>query len=509
MAQDAPDREAAAPFGLAAAAALLAGCTACLFGPALPPVWLMAPGLAGGALAWASGRRLRLAGVFAFGFALAGLHAAAVLALRLPAALEGTDVVATGTVVDLPRKQPGQLRFRFRVDDDCGSGPGSGSRAGAGARASGACAPRALRGRLLQLGWYLHGAAAAHPPSLAPGSRWRLPLRVRAPRGLRNPGSNDSEARAFADRIAATGYVRTDARAARLRPPRGIDAWRDRMSARIAAAVPSAMSRFVRALALGDTRGLDDADWTTLRAAGLTHLIAISGFHVGLAAGALALLVSATWWSCPALGRALPRMHASALAACIGALGYAAVAGFALPTMRTVLMLWLVVLARLLRRAQRAADTLALALLAMLLADPLSVLAPGFWLSFGGVAWLLWCLPGAGEHGWRAQLRGFFGAQAVATVGLLPFTVVLFGQASLAGPVANLVAIPWWSLVVVPLALAGTGLEALHAQAGAWAWRLAAWTFALPWPGFEWVARSPLALWSLPEPAWFAVPLSL
>ncbi len=392
--------EPVAPFGLAAAASLLAGCTACLYSPALPPTWLLAAGLAGGVLLWAFGRRLRPAGVVACGFALAGLHAAAALALRLPPALEGADVVVAGTVVDLPRTEPGRLRFRFRVDG-CERAGGAGPVA---------CAPAPLRGRLLQLGWYLHGSAAAHPPPLAPGTRWRLPLRVRAPRGLRNPGSNDAEMRAFADRIAATGYVRADARPRRLGPAHGVDAWRDRMSARIAATVHSPSSRFVRALALGDTRGLGDADWTTLRAAGLTHLIAISGFHVGLAAGAVALLASAAWWLWPTLGHGLPRMHAAALAAFVGALGYAAVAGFALPTMRTVLMIGLVVLARLLRRAQRAADALSLALLVMLLADPLSVLAPGFWLSFGGVAWLLWCLPGAGEHGWRAQLRGFFGA---------------------------------------------------------------------------------------------------
>src|SRR5690606_5409475 len=109
-----------------------------------------------------------------------------------------------------------------------------------------------------------------------------------------------------------------------------------------------------------------------------------------------------------------------------------AVAGFALPTVRTVLMIGVVVLARLLRRAQRIADALALAAIAILLVDPLAVLAPGFWLSFGGVAWLVWCLPGEsgdgagatrGDGRWRRVLHGFLGAQAVATIGLLPLTV--------------------------------------------------------------------------------------
>jgi competence protein ComEC len=281
------------------------------------------------------------------------------------------------------------------------------------------------------------------------------------------------------------------------------------MSTRIAHAVREKSSRFVRALALGDTRALDDVDWEQLRATGVTHLIAISGFHVGLVAGFLALLASLMWRLWPALGQRLPRPHAAAIAGLLGALGYAAVAGFALPTVRTVLMIAIVVAARLARRAQRAADALALAAVAVLLVDPLSVLAPGFWLSFVGVAWLLWCLPHGAGTSWRAVLREFFNAQAVATIGLLPLGAALFGQASLAGPIANIVAIPWWSLVVVPLALSGTALEAFHAGWGAWAWRLAASMFDLAWPLFQALAASPLALWWLPQPGWFALPLAL
>ena len=221
-------------------------------------------------------------------------------------------------------------------------------------------------------------------------------------------------------------------------------------------------------------------------------------------AGFFALCGAGLWRLFPAWARVVPRPQAAGFAALLGACGYAAVAGFALPTVRTVLMIAVVVLARLSRRPARVVDSLALALIAVLLFDPLSFLAAGFWLSFAGVAWLVWCLPQS-QH-WA---KGFLSAQGVATLGLLPLTVVLFGQASLAGPLANLLAIPWWSLVVVPLSLLGTGLEAVHAGWGTGPWRAAAWCFDLSWPLFVAMAQSRFALWWLPEARWYALPLAL
>jgi competence protein ComEC len=371
------------PFGIAIAVALLAGPGGCLCLPRLLPWPLLAIVAALGLMLWLRPGKARIAGALLCGFALAGLHAAFSLALQLPPTFERQDLAVSGHVVELPQHEPRRTRFLLRVDRS-------------------AAQPAPLRGKLLQLAWYddfdVHAVDPTTPRlGIAPGSRWRLHVRLRAPRGLRNPGGFDSEKHALAERIAATGYVREPESARRLSAAWGIDAWRARMSARIAHAVPAKSSRFVRALALGDTRSLDDVDWEQLRATGVTHLIAISGFHVGLVAGFLALLVSLLWRSWPALGQRLPRPHASAIAGLLGALGYAAVAGFALPTVRTVLMIAIVVAARLARRAQRAVDALALAAIAVLLVDPLSMLAPGFWLSFVGVAWLLWCLPhGAG-----------------------------------------------------------------------------------------------------------------
>src|SRR5690606_28943468 len=153
-----------------------------------------------------------------------------------------------------------------------------------------------------------------------------------------------------------------------------LHAWRESMADRISMSIPSESGRFIRALALGDTRLLADENWRTLRATGLMHLVAISGFHVGLVSGFFALLAGGIWWVLPSLAQRLPRPTAAAVAALLGAAGYAAMEGFALPTVRTVLMIAVIAGLRIFRRRAGAFDSMALAAIVLLLADPLSVL---------------------------------------------------------------------------------------------------------------------------------------
>ncbi len=473
--------------GKAVAACFMAGICAAILAPALPSTWVRWAALSTGVLLWLTAPRWRWLGAVLAGLGWAFLHAGWGLEQQLAARREAQEITVTGVVSSLPQHEVRRTRFQLRLDAE-------------------ASLPPDLRGETVQVSWYDDFGATAPGPRLHvhAGERWRLNLRLRAPRGLVNPGGFDAERHALAQGIAAGGVVRQSPAPQRLEAAAGLGAWRERMAARIARQVPAASSRYVQALALGDTRGLGEGDWQVLRATGLTHLIAISGFHVGMVALCAAWLVAGLWRLLPWCGRYCPRPQAVALGALLGATTYAAVAGFGLPTVRTVLMVAVVVLARLGRRPVDVAGALALAALAVLWLAPLSVLTAGFWLSFAGVAWLLWCLPERAH--W---LRSFLSAQRVATLGLLPLTVMLFGQASAIGPLANLVAIPWWSLVVVPLALVGTALEAICSGAGGLAWRASAWCFDLSWPLFQMLGSARYSLWWLPEPAWFALPLAL
>lgn len=465
------------------AAGLLGGTAIALALPEAPLLWLcwgvVALGITG---LWALPRARLLAGVL-IGFGWAVLVAGWGMDGRLPPALEGEDLVIEGRVRGLPIKGSAQLRFQFDVS-----------------HAEGAAQAQMLTGKRLRLGWY----RSEQVPT--PGSVWRLAVRLKRPRGTLNPGGYDYERHALEQRIAATGYVRDGPDNTELTPGGGIDALRLRLSNAIANAVDAPRARFVQALAVGDTRGLDEADWQVLRATGIAHLIAISGLHVGIAAGFGVLLVRLFYRRLPFLGLHLPFPQAAAIGALMLAASYSALAGFALPTVRALLMICAALLAVFLRRAFHPVQAFSLALIVVLLVDPLAVLNAGFWLSFLGVAWLLWCLQQAsGGSWWRALLS----VQGVMTLGLLPLTVWFFGQASVAGPLCNLIAVPWASILVVPIALLGALLELFVQGAGNWLFQLSAWMMQLLWWVMEPVAGWHGSLVYLPAPSLLAFAAAL
>jgi len=420
------------PAAVSGALALLGGVLLVQWLPSLPPHWCLGSLLLVAVLlCWRMPRWRWLAWVL-LGIVWAAWRGGAAMGARLPRALEGRDFVVIGTIADLPQVRRDASRFDFRVEQATLDGK-----------------PVALRGRMT-VAWY------ERAPLLQPCTRWRLLLRLKRPRGLRNPGGADSERSALERGIVATGYVREDAGDVRLGGPHWcVDGVRDAVARGIAARVHDPHDAvLLQAFSVGDTRGLQQRDWEIARANGVSHLIAISGFHVGVAAVFGVWLALFVYWLWPWLGLRVPRPQAQAAAALLAAGIYSALAGFGLPTVRTLLMIAVVALARCSRRGSSGAQSLALAMLAILLVDPLAVLAAGFWLSFIGVAFLMLCLQARGR-GLRAFLHELSVGQLVMTVALLPLTLWFFGQASLVGALSNLVAVPMVSFVIVPCALSG------------------------------------------------------
>lgn len=459
-----------------AAPALLLGVLVVQWLPALPPLWLSMLLLLPVVAACWRWPRWRLPLCCCMGMLWAMACGAAAMDARLPRDLEGRDFVMTGRIADLPLVREDAARFALHVD---------------GATLDGKPVP--LRGRVM-VSWY------DDAPMLAPCERWRLLLRLKRPRGLLDPGAADGERMALQRRIVATGYVRADQANARVgRAAWCVDGMRAAISRDIAARVSDPHdAALLQAFSVGDTRGLSQHDWEVARANGIPHLISISGFHVGVVAviGAWLAGMLYLWW--PGLALRLPRVQAQAAGALSLAGIYGALAGFGLPTVRTLLMIGVVARARCARRGGNGAHSLALAMIAILAFDPLSVLAAGFWLSFTGVALLMLCLQSRGR-GLRAFLHELTAGQLLMTVSLLPLTLWFFGEASLVGALSNLIAVPFVSFVIVPCVLLGTVLLGLCQPLATPVLRLAAKLAHAQWWLLERMATWPGAHWYLPE----------
>ncbi len=486
--------------GLSLAAAWLGGVAWQLQQATLWPIETIAlaavAALALTALAWPwrrgwPGALLMALGVALLAFTSTHWRAELRLADRLPAALEGQDIVIVGTVAELPRT--GLTGTRFVLE------PEQALLRGAPVRVP----------QKLSLGWYrgpdedgsLSGSLSGPAEELRAGQRWRLTVRLRQPHGTLNPHGFDLELWAFERGLGASGYVRArpDSPPQKLAEAAGhpVERLRQRVRDALVQRVSDAAAAGVlAALAIGDQAAIDREGWDLFRITGVAHLMSISGLHVTMFAWLFGALVGRLWRLHPRLPLWLPAPMAARWAGLAAAAGYALLAGWGVPAQRTVWMIAVVVVLRSAGLRWPLHLVLLAAAVVVTLADPWALLQPGFWLSFVAVGLLVASEPVHGGRlpapGWRARLLDTLGAglrtQVVATVGLAPLTLVFFQQVSLLGFVANLVAIPLVTLLITPLALAGVLLPPL--------WSLGAALVTGLMGGLQWLAAWPLALWT-------------
>lgn len=443
--------------------ALAAGLLLLRFLPQLPSFgWLLAFTLVGLLLLLFRWPALAL---FFFGLVWACLNAQWALDDQLPIELDGRTFWLEGRVTGLPDRRGDVTRFEL-----------------ANVHSRHAGLPSRIR-----VAWY-------GGPEIRSGERWRLAAKLKRPGGLVNPHSFDYEAWLLARRIGASGSIKAGERIAE---SAAVGGWRDRLRQRLLSVDAHGRAGAIAALVVGDGSGLSSADWRVLQDTGTVHLMVISGQHVSMLAGLLYLMVllMARWGIWP---QRLPWLPCACGLALAGALGYGWLAGFEVPVRRACLMVAIVLLWRLRFRHLGVWLPLLIALVGVLLVDPLASLQPGFWLSFVAVALLIWIFGGrlGAPSWWRALPH----AQLAMALGLLPAMLALGLPVSLSGPLANLAAVPWVSILVVPLALLGSFLLWAPWLGEALLW-LVGWLLAVL---FDFLAL--IAGW---QPAWLSSALPL
>ena len=350
---------------------------------------------------------------------------------RLDPGLDGVELAVSGEVASLPVIQGDYLSFRFRPSPrqaQLGGLPGE-----------------------LAVRWF------EDFPEIATGERWRLRIRLRIPKGLVNFQVFDRERQWFADGIGGLATVIPgENRRLAAPPPSGPREWRYSIREAVRSALPPGPGRAVAlSLAIADRGEFSPEQWQLFRQTGTGHLLAISGLHVGLAAIAgfwitRVLLWVSIRWSFP--GRLA--LSLSCLGSFAAAATYGVMAGFPVSTLRALAMLGLGLYAIASRRSQSPLRIWVMAALLVLCLDPLALIRPGFWLSFGAVLALIMMFAA------RSRRAGYARSILIAQLAILaimpPITAFWFQSSSWLGFPANLLAIPWVSLVTVPLVLPGT-----------------------------------------------------
>lgn len=403
--------------------------------------------------------RYRVFSYAALGFCWACFNAHWALQDQLKPELDGRTLWVEGTVVGLPewpvvKGQPPTVRFELRN----------------------ATSRRSQLPQRIRLAW------RAPPESLQAGERWRLAVNLKRADGSLNPHGFDYHAWLFAQRIGATGSVKTGTR---LAAGQGLDHWREQIRQRLQRYAPQSMQGVMAALVLGDGSGLSSAQWRTLQATGTVHLMVISGQHISLMAamayGLVLWLMRLGWWP-----QSVPWLPVACLLSIAAALAYGALAGFAVPVQRACIMVMVALLWRWRFQHLSVWTAFLTALTLVLVREPLVVLQAGFWLSFTAVGALLVAFS-ARLGPWRWwHIMGR--TQWIAAIGLAPFLLALSLPVSMMGPLANIFAVPWLSLLALPLTLLGTVLLPWPTVASV-VLEWAAWCLSIMFGVLQWFAQ--------------------
>lgn len=365
--------------------------------------------------------------------------------LMLAPSCDGKSFPLTFQIDSLPSQSGQQWRFLARLSS-------AGLPACLSSKASG-----------IKLSWWQRDGDAYQPQK---GDLLTATVVLRRPHSSLNPGGFDYVAWLWRQQLHATGYIKSlttvDAS-----PKQGI---RSQLEQTIKRLLPDHPAQpLVLALSMGIRDGISNGTWRAARETGLSHLLAISGLHLGLIAAAIL-------WFTQRLSRQLPRERGWNIAwlmlpAMLAASFYAYMAGWPLSTQRAWIMLLVFWLAAGLNWRIPRFHAWAFALLVCLVLQPLNVLDGGFYLSFSAVAVLLWFVPSVAPRARRQRVWSAISLQAALLLALLPLQLSFFAGFSWIALPLNLLMIPPFALVILPallLVCLGLMLNIAVAEQGLW-----------------------------------------
>ncbi len=286
--------------------------------------------------------------------------------------------------------------------------------------------------------------------SLEAGQRWQLELKLKPIHGYRNIGSFDYSKWLFRNGYDATATVKS----AKLLTTNtvSLSSFINNLRAKIAGLVDenfdsTRVKGLIQALTIGDKSLIEFSDSQLFQQTGTSHLIAISGLHIGLIAF-VGILLGRLCFNVFAHEN-FNRSNYEALFAIVFALIYASLAGLSIPTIRALVMVAVFSLSYVFKQQVNRWQAWSIAMLIVLTFDPFSVLDIGFWFSFGAVAVLMFTFTGRIYN--NTLFVSFIKAQLVILVGLMPMMVIVFQKVNLLTPIANLFALPLASILLIPL----------------------------------------------------------
>lgn len=357
-------------------------------------------------------------------------------------------------------------------------------------------------------------------PTLVPGVWVRLRAGLSPPPGPSAPGAFDFARRAYFDRLGAVGFAMGPVqRIAVPGDPAPWNGWvtaigrlRQTVTLRLLSGLDGQPGAVAAALLTGERGAIDDDVLVAMRNAGLAHLLAISGLHLGLVAAILFFMVRALLALCEPVALRYPIKKWAAVAALAGTLFYLALAGATIPTQRAFLMSGLVIVAILLDRTGVSMRSVAWAATAVLLIEPESLPSASFQMSFAAVTALVAVYERVRDRRIRRErqgrvermvvyLAGVALATLIASLATAPFAVYHFNRLAAYGLAANLIAVPLTALWIMPwgiiaLALMPLGLEGLALTPMGWGIEvvIAVARTVAAWPGAVWLLPAmPLA----------------